>query len=392
MNATLIAYDSDVTSLVKEAMQACSLSLHDALQRRPDDSLAPLLNHLEGGILVLESSRSHVAMDLEALQWAIRQHPLLHVILLCDDDSKDLLMQAMRVGVRDVLPLRPAPSTLVQCLQRWADSQITAQASAPPKGQLIVFLGCKGGTGTSFLAANMAWLTAAEFGQRCAFIDLDLQSGDASFYLSSGNCKNDLSDLTRQIDRLDAQLLTSCLHAVNDKLNLLAAPATPESAIGISAQDIGQVLTLAQQQHHFVVVDVARTLNALSLKALDMASVICIVMQNTTPDVRDARRLVKTLLSLGYDESRLRLIVNRYEPDSWVSLKDVEKTAGLAVSYTLPDNPKWVGEALHLGKPLALVNDYNTVVHALRETTADLLRTNMPSRHGWISRWIGKAA
>lgn len=396
MNVTLITTGYDQTpplgTRVSDALQACGLSLNHTLRRQSGDELAPLLPTPGDGLLVLTSPKAHTAMDLQALAQATRAHPQWHVVLLCDDDSKDLLMQAMRVGVREVLPLHPSQDELQRCFSRWSDTPEPTSASPARPGQMLVFMGCKGGTGTSFVAANIAWLAATEFERRCAFIDLDLQSGDASFYLSSGSHKNDLGDLTRQIERLDARLLSSCLHPVNERLNLLAAPRTPESAMTVTAPDIAQVLTLARHSHQDVVVDVPRTLNAVSLKALDMADQIAIVMHNTTPDVRDAQRMVRTLLSLGCPENRLSLIVNRYAPDGWVSLKDLEKTVGIAVSHTLPDNPQWVGEALHWGKPLAQVNDHNTLIRALRATTADVLHTPLPQRSGWISRWMGKAA
>jgi pilus assembly protein CpaE len=238
----------------------------------------------------------------------------------------------------------------------------------------------------------MAHILASEFDKKCAFVDLDLQSGDASFYLSSGANQHSLGDLTRQIDRLDAQLLASCLHAVTPRLNLLAAPHALESAMAISAQDIEKVLTLVRSLHEHVVVDLPRHLNALSLKVMDMADVVYIVMQNKTPDVRNAQRLVKTLRALGLNDSKLRLLVNRYAPGGWVSLAELEQAVGLKVHQTIPSNPQWVGESLHTGQPLSEVNDHNAVMHALRQTTGALLDTALPKPRHWMQRWMGQAA
>ena len=83
------------------------------------------------------------------------------------------------------------------------------------------------------------------------------------------------------------------------RLSLLAAPQDLESAMAISAQDIEKVLTLVRNQHEHVVVDLPRNLNPLTLKVLDMADVVYIVMQSQTPDVRDAQRLVNMMRELG---------------------------------------------------------------------------------------------
>lgn len=404
-HATLLAqWQSTVSTL--------DLSLGTASLRQRGQDLASCLAGLNKAqpqdLLLMEHPALTSAQDLQDLDNWLRTHPQIHVLLMSEDNSPSFLLQAMKAGVREVLPLATAPQDLALSLKRWSErlstqahavpeaptpkaSEPVAKIPPPPQlGRLVAFMGCKGGNGTSFVAANMAHIMATEFDRQCAFVDLDLQSGDASFYLGSGANKNTLSDLTRQIDRLDAQLLSSCLYAVTPRLNLLAAPHSLDKAMTISAQDIEKVLNLVRSQHDHVVVDLPRSLNALSLKVLDMADLIYIVMQNQTPDVRDAQRLVNTLRSLGLNEHKLRLLVNRFEPDGWVSLSELEKTVGLPVHQTIPSKPQWVGESLHTGQPLSAVHDHNTVMQALRKTSAALLDTTPTRQRHWLQRWMGQ--
>jgi pilus assembly protein CpaE len=339
------------------------------------------------------------------LETWLRQRPQLNVLLLSEDNSKSLLMRAMRAGVREVLPLPPDPDELAQSLKRLSERfaalirQNTVQqpaegadAASTRSGRLVAFMGCKGGTGASFIAANMAHILAHEFDKKCAFVDLDLQCGDASFYLGSGTNQHSLGDLTRQIDRLDEPLLASCLHAVTPRLNLLAAPHALENAIAISAQDIEKVLTLVRSLHEYTVVDLPRHMNALALKVLDMADTVFVVMQSQTQDVRDAQRLVKMLRALGLDETKLHLLVNRHKTGGWVSMDDLQKAVGMTVQFIIPNGVDWVDEALHTGQPLSAVNEHNAVIHALRDATASLL-PSVPQKHRhWMQRWMGQIA
>jgi pilus assembly protein CpaE len=394
MSNYVIASNETLLNTLRSSVMQSHLQLKSAVIRPPDNDLLPLLTDMDSGILLLNSTPSQLNTDLTALESWLRNRPQLNVLLFSEDCSNAMLMRAMRAGVREVLPLPPNSQELSLSLLRWSEKAATPdtpKTTALP-GRLVAFIGCKGGNGTSFVAANMAHIIANEYKRRCAFVDLDLQCGDASFYLGSGAHKNTLSDLTGQIDRLDAQLLASCLHAVTPHLNLLAAPHNLESAMAISPQAIEIILGLLRHQHEHVVVDLPRTLNALSLKVLDMADVVYIVMQSYTPDVRDAQRLVNTLRSLGYNDNKLRLLVNRFNPGDWVSLSELEKTVGLKVSQTIPSNPQWVGESLHTGKPLSAVHDHNAVIHALRETTGALLDTTPPKQRHWMQRWIGQSA
>lgn len=420
MSIHVIASNETLLATLRSSLQQNAMPVDSARLRTPDSSLLTSLQALDdappGTIVLMDSPISLGSTandDLVVLDGWLRQRPHLNVLLLSEDNSKALLTRAMRAGVREVLAMPPDTADLTQTLQRWneralvqADAlraplnqETTGSAGAPATptaperpGRLVAFMGCKGGNGTSFVAANMAHIMANEFGKKCAFVDLDLQCGDASFYLGSGANKHSLGDLTRQIDRLDVQLLASCLHPVTPRLNLLAAPHSLENVMAISPQDIEKVLTLVRSQHEHVVVDLPRNLNALTLKVLDMADVVYIVMQSQTPDVRDAQRLVNMMRALGLNETKLRLLVNRYKPRGWVSLPELEKAVGLKVQQSIPSGPEWVDESLHIGQPLSVVNDHNAVIHALREATGALLESAPHKHRHWMQRLIGQSA
>jgi pilus assembly protein CpaE len=419
MSLHVIASNETLLATLRSSLQQNALPLASAVLRTPGSNLLASLQALDdappGTIVLLDSPISFESTandDLVVLDGWLRQRPHLNVLLLSEDNSKALLTRAMRAGVREVLQLPPDPTELAQTLRRWSEraaaqamssnvTGATSPAAAPTArgtptspaqpGRLVAFMGCKGGNGTSFVAANMAHIMANEFGKKCAFVDLDLQCGDASFYLGSGANKHSLGDLTRQIDRLDVQLLASCLHAVSPRLNLLAAPHSLENAMAINPQDIEKVLTLVRSLHEHVVVDLPRNLNALTLKVLDMADVVYIVMQSQTPDVRDAQRLVNMMRALGLNENKLRLLVNRYKPRGWVSLHELEKAVGLKVQQSIPSGPEWVEESLHVGQPLSVVNDHNAVIHALREATSTLLESAPHKNRHWMQRLIGQS-
>ena len=269
MSIHVIASNETLLASLRSSQQQNKLPLDSARLRTPGSNLRASLQALDdappGTIVLLDSPIGLAGApndDLTVLDGWLRQRPQLNVLLLSEDNSKALLTRAMRAGVREVIPLPLNPAELAQTLQRWSDRAMastvpnnatgTGNTSAAPStptaqdhpGRLVAFMGCKGGNGTSFVAANMAHIMADEFGKKCAFVDLDLQCGDAAFYLGSGTNKHSLGDLTRQIDRLDVQLLASCLHAVTPRLNLLAAPYSLENAMAISPQDIEKVLAL----------------------------------------------------------------------------------------------------------------------------------------------------
>ena len=190
MNADLILSNATLAKAVAGSLSAAGLTVQTQSLRQPAHALD--LAALTGDVLIVESSQFHEAADLQAIEALTFAKPQLYVILMTDNTDKALLFNAMRAGVREVLNLPVPDGALDEAFKRCASHQIKTQAqavSAGPKGKVAAFVSCKGGSGASFVATNLAYLMATEFGKSCAFLDLDLQYGDASFYLGGAAVK-----------------------------------------------------------------------------------------------------------------------------------------------------------------------------------------------------------
>lgn len=395
MNTHLIASDAMTLELLRSTVQSQSLTVKSAVVRAPGQALLPLLQNMDTGIVLLCARPSQRAEDLQALESVTWAHPQLSVVLISDSDTREDLVRAMRSGVREVVASPPTQADLTEALRRVMvhhEKMLSPGGEDVRPGKIVAFISCKGGSGSTFLAANTAYLIAQTFNRRCVLVDLDLQYGDASYYLGQDGVRNNISELTQQIDRLDAQLLNSCMHSVSPGLNLLAAPDEPGVALAITAGQLEQVLNLAQRMHDVVLLDLDGTIDAVTLKALDMADVVYVVMECNLPVVRNAKRLVKLFRSLGYGDDKLKLLVNKFQRDDVLDVKSIEQAVGIRVHHTIPNQLVAVTEAFNLGKPLELLHPQNGVLKALREITSSLLHAPIPRTRGWMDRWMRKAA
>lgn len=395
MNTYIYASDAPMVELLRSTVQTLGLSVKSALVRDLRLNMDTLIKSTEPCIFLICNQRANLVSDLNELERLTGANPQISVILISEADSKEDLVRAMRSGVREVLSFPVNQNELISSVKRVMAHQEKWRGQGDAyvgHGQIIGFISCKGGCGATFLATNMAYLMADEFHRRCAFVDLDLQYGDASFYLSHDDRKNNISDLTELIERLDSKLLSSCLQKISPNLSLLGAPDEPGVALAITAEQLEQVLALANRMHESVVLDLDRNIDAVTLKALDMADVIYIVMEGTLPVVRNAKRLVKLFKSLGYSDEKMRLLVNKYQDNDLLDIKNIEQAVGLNVHRTLPMDSTAVNEAFNLGKPLGSLFPQNKVLKNLREITSEALHEPMPKARGWLNRWMGKAA
>ena len=303
-------------------------------------------------------------------------------LLLCRRQDPAFLLAAMRAGVREVLPL-PSDAALLQA----AVGRICrAGPRASSRGRVLAFVSCKGGSGATFLAANLAYALAAE-GRRTALLDFNLQFGDALLFLSDRRPVRTLADLARAGSRLDATFLAASMTEVGP-LGVLAGAEDPAQAVDVLPEHIDALLALARSRYEFVVVDVGRGLDARSLRALDQADFIYPVLQITLPFIRDGRRLLEVFRGLDYAAEKVRLIVNRHEKRGDIGIDQVERTLSAPVTRAIPNHYAAAAASVNQGIPMVALARGNPISRALLQWGAELC--DAPLRRTGLRRWWGK--
>jgi len=333
------------------------------------------------------------ASEVEPSQAALleplaRHYPDASFILLTRTPQHDLLIRAMRVGMREVLQLPLVHRALHEALDR---IEIERGVTAMREGKALAFMSCKGGSGATFLATNFGYALAALAERKVLLLDLHGQFGDATLYVSDQKPAMTLSDICSQIGRLDAAFLESCLVHVAPGFGVLAAADDPGMATQMKPDHIDAILRVARQHYDYVLLDVGRQIDALSLRALDQADAIYPVLQLALPDIRDGRRLLDIFRSLGYPSGRTRLIVNRYEKGGKLRLADLEQALGADVLHTVPNDYLSATDSVNQGIPLLQLARSSPVARSLAELVETVTERRLPESKGLFDRLFGRA-
>lgn len=320
---------------------------------------------------------------LESLERLRLSHPEAAFIVVSDNHSPDFLLRAMRAGVREVLPTPTVGAQLPAAIGRIAPRRRVAETT---EGRILAMTSCKGGSGATFFATNLAWVLATGHGKRVALIDMNLQFGDAAMYVTDQSPASNLAQVCQQIHRLDASFLASAMIEVAPDFHLLAAPDDPAHATDVKAEHVEAILKVARANYDFVIVDVGRSLDSVSLQPFDMADMIFPVVQLTLPFIREAKRLVQVFRSLDYPMSKVGLIVNRYQKNSEISLQDLERTVNAKVFKALPNCYEDVAASVNQGEPIARLAKNSPMTRALREVATSLDTVQEKNSKSWLSR------
>ena len=372
----------EIARLLRERSPGDELNLVSGSLERFSSSAGTAMPDL----LLLDQPQGRELARLEGLGAA---NPRMTTMVLSTLHTVEFMVDAMRAGVREVLPAPVGPDTLYPAVARVRE-KLSAHEHA--NGKVLAFVSCKGGSGATFLATNTAYALATECGQRVALIDLNLQFGDASLFLADHKPLATLSDVALQMHRMDASLLASSMMPVTSTFSVLAAPDDPVHAGDVKPDHIDTLLNLARRHYDFVVLDVGRTLDPVGVRALDLADTIFPVLQTTLPYVRDGKRLLEVFRSLGYPPAKVQVIVNRHEKKAQIKLADLEKACATPVWRQVPNHYETAAASVNQGIPVLKLAPKSPISKALAALARGIAGDAAPAPAGWLARLLKKPA
>jgi pilus assembly protein CpaE len=106
------------------------------------------------------------------------------------------------------------------------------------------------------------------------------------------------------------------------------------------------------------------------------------------PFIRDSKRLINALQSLGYGQDKIYLIINRYEKGGDIRLVDVESTLGMKVFKTIPNSYDAVSSSVNQGIPIIKIDKSDSVTKAIQEIAKTLTAETSVKKSGWLDHLL----
>jgi pilus assembly protein CpaE len=341
--------------------------------------------------------------DFVLAERVVNQYPMVGTILVVDELTTNLLQQALRAGVRDVLALTGEAAALAHAVQRVAStleqpSRLTPSLlgsdqhpseGAPPRvglddtesvnGQVLTVFSTKGGAGKSVLATSLAVSLAQRSDKPVCLVDADLQFGDVAVMLKL-TPHHTIVDAVSVLDRMDAALLESLLVTHEPSgLRVMPAPLEPAFADQVGAAEMVAIVEMLRTFCSFVVVDTPAYFNDVVLGLVEVSDRVMLVAGMDIPNIKNVKIGLQTLRLLNTPMEKLLLVLNRANSKVKLDIGEVERTLQLSADALIPSDVV-VPQSVNKGEPVVLHSPKSGVSKSINQLAEKFLPVDAQRR------------
>ena len=240
-------------------------------------------------------------------------------------------------------------------------------------GVVMTFFSTASAVGKTLISCNMASELARQ-GRRVCLIDFDLQFGDVCNYLQllPENTMADVQKaLTVQGNACHVEEFLTPYEYNDTVFYVVAAPKKLEEAYNIKKDYAVQAVKQLQAKFDYVIVDTTSMFSVLNLALLDLSTIVTFLgIVDFIPTIKNMKIGSDTLNDLNYDKNKIRLVLNRSNAKTRISIDDVERLLGEKFYHILPNDFRAASQSIKEGIPLVLKNDTTALSEALCDLVA----------------------
>ena len=290
----------------------------------------------------------------------------LKIIAFGTVNDVGLFRDLLAAGATDYM-VKPVPREALSALLQNEQAVTTNNGL----GQVVAFLGARGGIGATTAAVSCAWLLGEQRQQRTALVDLDLHFGTVGLKLDT-DPGTGLCEALEQPSRIDSLFVERAMIKVSDTLRMLATEAALGETLMVDPGAIDVLLYELRRKFAWVVVDLPRWVTPTQRVVLGAASRVILLCERSLAGLRDTIRL-QSLLRENAPQAQVLLVDGGATGErATVGRSEFEKAIGNSLDAVLPYDAKSASAAANAGQPLPLAAPRAPIVRELEQLVARL--------------------
>ncbi len=364
VNIQAFCEDQDTAAAIEKASQDRRLAkAHVTVQMGgAQAAVAFYKNASTPNLVIIESLLDRTDMLGELDRLAEVCDPGTKVVCIGHVNDVLLYRELLRRGVSEYVV---APVKVLQVIE--SISNIYTDPQTGPVGQVIAFVGAKGGSGSSTVCHNTAFSIASMLKSDVVIADFDLPFGTAGLDFNQDPLQG-IADALSAPERLDEMVLDRLLSRCSDNLSLFAAPGTLDRPYDLDPSSCDTVLDVVRENVPWIAVDIPHLWTAWAKQVVLKADHVVLTAAPDLANLRNAKNLVDQLKGSRPNDRPPVLVLNQVgvpkRPE--ISVKDFGYAIELEPKFVIDFDAQLFGTAANNGQMIEEVSDKSKAADAFR--------------------------
>jgi pilus assembly protein CpaE len=295
-----------------------------------------------------DKDRRAAAMIAERIHTAL---PETAVFAVSAQTQPEVILEAMRSGCGEYLVKPIDREQLIKAVARIGSRRRDKQEQS--RGQVLAFMGAKGGCGTTTLVTQFGALLSGSLSRNTLLLDLHADFGDAALYLKLTKSSFHLFDLLENTERLDDDFLQSFIMKHSSGLQLIPAPEGSVAHRDLPSGSVSHTLGFLRQRYDFVLADLPPSLNAENLALINDCDQLYLITVAEVSAIRNVVRQLEYFAEKDIPKDKIRVVLNRQDKKNVLSDAQIEKALQQKIYWRVPNHYPQVVKTIHEGDPIA---------------------------------------
>jgi pilus assembly protein CpaE len=355
LTAAIVSHDDEFKRQIARMLRACGVPIGIIEGRTGADGSVP-------DVAVVDI-RADVPSGLSAIERLRASSVSMAVFAIAVNAEPDLILQAMRAGANEFFPWNPGAQGTSRSIEesfhgavrRTAARREAAHAGTRQPCVSHVFLGAKGGSGTTTVSVNCAVEMSRLTKRPTIILDLKPCLGEVALFLGV-RPRFTVLDAIENLHRLDKDFFKELVSKHKSGLDILAGSDHFDRPNAQDAGALEELLRVLSRMYDNIVIDAGSLINSFVVATLYTADTVFLVTNPDVPSIRNAQRLVDRARQLGVGTERVKILLNRTSDQNLIAPKQIETALGFGIYHSFTSDYRTVSTALNSGVPLALAN------------------------------------
>ena len=364
VNIQAFCEDQDTAGVIQKASEDRRLAkAHVTVQMGGLQAATAFYHHASTpNLIIIESllDRQDMLRDFDRLAEVC--DPGTKVVAVGHNNDVRLYRELLRRGISEYIV---APVGVLQVIE--SISAIYTDPETGPVGQVIAFVGAKGGSGSSTVCHNTAFAIAAALNSDVVIADLDLPFGTAGLDFNQDPIQG-IAEALAAPERMDEVLLDRLLSRCSDHLSLFAAPATLDRPYDLDPQACEIVLDVVRENVPWIAIDVPHLWTAWAKQVVLTADHVVITAAPDLANLRNGKNLVDQLKASRPNDRPPILVLNQVgvpkRPE--ISVKDFGHAIELEPKAIIEFDAQLFGTAANNGQMIEEVSEKSKAAEQFR--------------------------